>query len=217
MGWTSYMAKNYKSNGTIDRKAECDNYFTEYGQYEVVKSAMVGSVYYAAVRKLKNCVGFEKTEPWCENPIFENVTEDERKKVWCAVFLTKVDRYEFYYKDMSEDMHPYYYDCPIGILNLLTPTENESANAWRVACRKRIEEKKTAKKNPHALNNLPVGSRITFAAPFSSPSCGVNKGDKIILIKTKSCRFKNPVWSDGCYRWKRTLIPKDYEVMEVGA
>ena len=55
MGWTSYHATYYKRNGSIDRKAECDAYFLEglnRGHYEVLKSAVVGSVCYAAVRNL---------------------------------------------------------------------------------------------------------------------------------------------------------------------
>ena len=53
MGWTWYKASHYYPNGNIDRKAECNAYFTEElneGQYEILKSTMVGSVYYAAVK-----------------------------------------------------------------------------------------------------------------------------------------------------------------------
>lgn len=56
MGWTWQKASHYYPNGNIDRKAECDAYFTEglnEGQYEILKSTMVGGVYYAAVKKLK--------------------------------------------------------------------------------------------------------------------------------------------------------------------
>ena len=49
MGWTSYHA-NYYKNGTIDRKRECDNYFDK-GNCKILKSAMVGSTYYAAIKK----------------------------------------------------------------------------------------------------------------------------------------------------------------------
>lgn len=60
MGWTWQKASHYYPNGNIDRKAECDAYFTEglnEGQYEILKSTMVGGVYYAAVRKLKQYCG----------------------------------------------------------------------------------------------------------------------------------------------------------------
>ena len=55
MGWTSYHATHYK-NGKVNRKAECDAYFTEglnEGFYRLEKSTMIGSVYYAAVTGLK--------------------------------------------------------------------------------------------------------------------------------------------------------------------
>jgi len=38
------------------------------------------------------------------------------------------------YKEMSEDTHPYFYRCPARILELLTPTDNEDALAWRHRC-----------------------------------------------------------------------------------
>ena len=55
MGWTEYIATHITPKGQIDRKKECDAYFLEglnRGFYEVVKSRMVGSVYYAAVTPL---------------------------------------------------------------------------------------------------------------------------------------------------------------------
>ena len=55
MGWTSYHANYYKKNGEIDRKAECDAYWQEglkRGHFKVLRSSMVGSTYYAAVKPL---------------------------------------------------------------------------------------------------------------------------------------------------------------------
>lgn len=37
-------------------------------------------------------------------------------------------------KVMDETMQPYYYNCPKSIRNLLTPTENANAKAWRNQC-----------------------------------------------------------------------------------
>lgn len=98
--------------------------------HKVLKSSMVGSVYYAAVTT--------------EKPGQPTV-------VWAAVFLTcgrvKHDGCIWGYKDMDETMHPYYYDCPAGILALLTPTDNDSANEWRERCRRRIAERAERRKN----------------------------------------------------------------------
>ena len=49
MGWTEHQATYFKK-GKIDRKAECDSIFTYNNWCEVVKSSMVGSVYYGAIK-----------------------------------------------------------------------------------------------------------------------------------------------------------------------
>ena len=59
MGWTSYHATHYKRNGSIDRKAELDyELFCHEGEdgHKLVKSSMVGAVYYAAVHHPKGHV-----------------------------------------------------------------------------------------------------------------------------------------------------------------
>lgn len=125
MGWTSYHAKEYKRNGKIDICKELDEHYWKYGdenRYDVLKSSMIGSIYYAAVRN------------------------NETEEVFAAVFRTGVqmdDYYNFSYKDMDETVIPCYYDCPKGILDLLTPTDNENANFWRKACHNRREKKNT--------------------------------------------------------------------------
>ena len=42
-------------------------------------------------------------------------------------------------KFMSERIHPYYYDCPKEILDILSPTEDKLALAWRENCRKGVQ------------------------------------------------------------------------------
>lgn len=132
MGWTFYRAAYYKPNGQVDRKAECDELF----EGEIIKSAMVGTTYYAAVR-------------------------NKQGEVWAAVVLTKTNNRDydnFGCKDMDETMGPCYYDCPVSILKALTPTDNETANEWRETC----WQKHNAKRSPTALNNLPIGTKIRY-------------------------------------------------------
>ena len=118
MGWTSYIADCYK-NGKIDRKEECRREVGRNPEWAtIVKDAMVGATYYAAMR-------FTRTG-----------------EVFGLVLKTSVDKWEFYYKDMSEDMGPCECDCPAGILRLLSPTDNEFANEWRARCWANIEAKK---------------------------------------------------------------------------
>lgn len=201
MGWTSYHATYYKRNGSIDRKAECDAYFLEglnRGHFEVLKSAIVGSVYYAAVRNLKRCVGRDENGGY----IYEDVTNEP---VWGAVFLTQTDSkdyFNFSYKDMSEDMGPCECNCPLSILKLLSPTDSEWALEWREKCRKRAEQKKS----PNALANLPVGAKIQFPVG----------GTMATFIKhAPAYQFKRPFWynvDEGTYIPARK-IPADYTVL----
>lgn len=131
MGWTScYNATNWKTAGgrrVVDRKAECDRMLNwdskdkdgnVIATHRLLKSAMVGSTYYAAVRTSRT---------------------GESDKVWAAVFLTsgrsKWDGSIWGYKDMDESCGPCESKCPVSILDLLTPTDCQWANEWRQRCR----------------------------------------------------------------------------------
>lgn len=146
MGWTTcFYASEWKYQGgkrVVDRRKECDKLLTWTSKdkdgnviavNKVLKSAMVGSIYYAAVEKKRS-----------------NGVRD----VWAAVFKTcgkSSDGTVWGYKDMDESVGPFYYDCPAGILALLTPTDDDRAKEWREKCRQRLREKTEAKKNPPKL------------------------------------------------------------------
>lgn len=186
MGWTSYHATHYK-NGKVDKKAECDAYWIEglnAGHFEVIKSSMVGNVYYGAIKPL---------------------LKDEQE-VFAVVFLTSVDNkdyFNFSYKDMDETMLPYNFDCPIGILNLLSKTDNECALEWRKKCFEKHNEKSKEKKNPNSLKNLPVGSKISFVAEYETKVNNV--GDEIILTKVDGY-YGKPYWYGYGYKWNEKII-----------
>lgn len=206
MGWTFYNATHYK-NGKVDRKAECDAYWEEClnkGHFKVVKSAMHGSVYYGAIKKLVKYSG--KTEDG--RFIYEPIPEEEQK-VHAVVFLTSVKSKEFFnfgYKDMDETMLPYYYDCPKSVLDVLSPTDNDSANEWRKQCRERIASKNDGK----SLSKLPVGSIIRYTG---------NDGKIVELIKQPPAyQFKTAWWLvRGQFKYaKKKDIPENYEVIRFG-
>lgn len=203
MGWTGQHATHYK-RGTVDRKAECDAYFMEglnAGFYNVLKSALVGSVYYAAVQNVKR---YGEEQPDGSRPI-EDIPEAERE-TWAAVFLTSVDSrdyFNFMYKDMSEDMGPCERQCPMGILKLLSPTDHEYAIEWRKDCYAAIEKKK----NPNTLSNLPVGATIRFTNW---------KGEAVELTKHRAAyQFKRPFWYNSANNTYTPAkrIPENYEVI----
>ena len=173
MGWLEYRAEHYK-NGKVDRKAEMDskyNWEDESRKVEVLKSSMVGSTYYAAVKSFNKTNGYE-----C---------------VTAAICLTSTnmkDYYNFAYKGMDESMGPYRYDCPKGILDLLTPTESEYANEWRKACYENLAKKK----NPNTLNKLPVGTVIKVVIPFDTKF--FNQGQEVKLKKCKRWTSNRTEW-----------------------
>ena len=140
MGWTSYHATHYKhSKGSIsiDRKAEVEKSFGE--GYEILKSSMVGSVHYAAVRKVK-----QYTKQNDGTYMYVDIPK-EKQIVFATVTLTRTDMtdyYNFAYKDMDESMGPCESNCPLSILELLSPTEDCYAIDWRKRCEQNAERKK---------------------------------------------------------------------------
>ena len=156
MGWTWYRATHYYPNGGIDRRAECDAYFMEglnRGHYDVLKSTMVGKVYYAAVKKLKKYDGCDEKGEW----IYSDLPPEEQK-VFGAVFITSTlmkDYFNFGYKDMDESMGPGDCDCPKSIIALLSETDNLYALHWRQKCLERCNGKPS-------LGKLPIGTVIEF-------------------------------------------------------
>lgn len=144
MGWTYQAAKFYDNKGRIDRKAECDailTYENDNTKLEVLKSAMKGTTYYAAVRNTDKVNG--------------------TSYVFAAIFLTATDMrqwHNFGYKDMDETVHPYCHDCPKSILEMLTEPYNDYAKEWREACWQRINARKSKK----TLSSVKIGEVIEF-------------------------------------------------------
>lgn len=146
MGWTTcFTAKHFKlSNNTylVDRKKECDDLLTwevksakgDTISRRVIKSVMVGSVYYAAVKK-------------------------NETKVFAAVIKTcgkGRDGTIWGYKAMDETMGPCEDKCPASILALLTYTNDPMAIEWRTRCKENLVRSKN-RKNGILPINAPKG------------------------------------------------------------
>lgn len=135
MGWISYHVEGQWKNGRyiIDRKAECDRLISQkahqsqgvwYPKIEVLKSTVIGRVYYAAVK---------------------TTNKDGSYKIWAAVFLTSTNQRSynnFAYKDQDETCGPTDCCCPRSILELLTETDSQYATTWRENCWKYHDLKK---------------------------------------------------------------------------
>lgn len=199
MGWTWYRATRYFPNGGIDRRAECDAYFMEglnRGHYEVLKSAMVGTVYYAAVKKLKRYEGYNENG----DCIFLDLPPEEQI-VFGAIFITStrnMECYNFGYKPMDETMGPGECKCPKSIIVLLSETDNLYALHWRQKCLERCNGKP-------GIGKLPIGTVIEFQ----------RDGETVRLKKHKPAyQFKTPFWWDGMHYVKKKDIPNDFIIVQ---
>lgn len=126
-------------------------------------------------------------------------------EVYCAVFLLNYapnDYFNFGYKDMDETMHPYVYNCPKRILDLLTPTDNEHALKWREECRKRLAKAASKPK-------LKTGHYIIFDRPIS-----FNNGDILDAFYIQDARRR--IFTHGYGRYKiskHAFDSRNYEVL----
>lgn len=184
MGWTYYRATNYR-NGKIDRLAECRYEFGKQPNYAtIVKDALVGTTYYAAMK--------------CS----------ETGEIWALIVRTSINNGEFGYKDMSEDMEPYYYDCPISILKLLSPTNNEMANQWRYKCRMRCQQKRQQMKK---AKELYTANRISVTLPIGKFR-GYDNGGRVLLEKHTDGRWVD--WTKKIAFHKSHILDCTFTVLE---
>ena len=139
MGWTSYLV-----HGKVNRKVECDNLYANEKHMKLLKSALVGSTYFAAIRFIKEFD--ELLGDYVDVP-----EQDQKVKAFIILTSIKTDHSGtwFSYKDMSEECGSYDYQCPDSILNLLTPTSSQYANDWRNGCRRYQQKKKDLRKAPY--------------------------------------------------------------------
>ena len=114
MGWYGNIVTNFNKRGNIDRKAEMRK---EFKDGSIIKDALIGVVYYAAVRLDDKIV------------IFVGKTSVNEKTG------------EFFYKPMDSSMYPYYFDCPESILKLST-ADDDTTKEWIATCRENAARKK---------------------------------------------------------------------------
>ena len=57
--------------------------------------------------------------------------KDSKGNVFISLSLLSQEDGYAYYKPMTEDMHPFYYDCPKSLLKGLTEPRNEDSANWR--------------------------------------------------------------------------------------
>lgn len=183
MGWTGISV--WSNPTQKQRKEILDSEFTwfDYNSNkggEVIKSSMVNNVYYGAIQSYKK-------------------DENENKtilNIFGIVCLTQFRDHEFMFKDMSEDMGPYEYNCPFSILQKLSPIPNNGtgdiwAKEWRNKCLETIYLKQLLQK-------------------YTKIKIKFNK-EEVELIKVQDSRFfkGKPYWTDGMLRYPDKYITVD--------
>lgn len=159
MGWTYYT-----TYGKTDRLEECRKTFGKEPTWAtIIKDALVDDVYYAAMKLTKT------------------------GEVWALIALTDIADGEFGYKDMDETMHPYYYDCPNSILNLLSSTNNELANTWRKLCRANKNKRKPIKPKQDPLDELRKYLNYVFSSDSTARKDYLSFQTKYINYLRKFC------------------------------
>lgn len=117
------------------------------GRVRVLRSALVAfRTYYAAVE------------------IVGSTGERAVTALICLVRYNPRDRegYVFGYKDMTESMGPCEAECPLSILDLLTPTDAPYAIAWRDRCRAHAA-RRTTRPKLRAGQIIALDTPITFS------------------------------------------------------
>lgn len=98
--------------------------------YTVIKSSVVGNHHWMIIEGK------------------EGSSLGEGKRLICLNLLQSGRGDGWGYKDISEDMGPYHYDCPSSFLSIAGPPINETARDWREGVRKHHEQKKALKATP---------------------------------------------------------------------
>jgi hypothetical protein len=114
MGWTSFHLPKGTVKEWFKREWETGS------NYKVLDSALVNrTTMFGAIQKIST------------------------GEVFAAVFMitwSNKTHYNFSYKDMTEHVGPYQYNCPERIMKLLTPLdENDSQNEYAIKWRKNVE------------------------------------------------------------------------------
>lgn len=133
MGWTSFQInKTTKTIDVLRQELQQDDQGRTRARFEILDGVMRGATFYGVMR-VTNWTSPDA--PPARVMTYGVVVLTERKNTY-----PDSQYVDFYYKDMDESMQPYYYDCPVRMLDLLdqlAPVTEPASGAykWRAACR----------------------------------------------------------------------------------
>ena len=84
-----------------------------------------------------------------ERSFSKDDAETEPRQRWIQCDLLRCHSGEWGYKDMEESMHPYFYSCPLGYLNLVPIEQFGGHEVWREGVRQyhaRLAEKRQVRR-----------------------------------------------------------------------
>lgn len=183
MGWDGiFIHTPHKTNS---EKIAC---FNSYYKFDFAKAVIKNGVLYGAVKDINK--------------------ETDEPIVWGLVaiinFYTNKFETEMRCKLMDETMHPYYYNCPKSILDLLTITDNEHSNEWRKRCYEELAKQKE-KAKVKKTDYLFIKSGVKFS----------NGDIQYVFVKNKygKNRYHSISYSDHYTHYR--FNPNDYEVQYI--
>jgi len=124
--------------------------------------------------------------------IYTHIREDKSWSSVGMVILMSFSPTEWAYKEMAEEMMPYYYDAPISMikkLDALNPQVEGNARLWRDKCLEKMPKVK-----------VPDGLTIKFTRPlnfgtFKDDTFTLKKdGRKTFFIASNGAKCRIPKW-----------------------
>ena len=132
------------------------------------------------LEKIINSLDVKILESKIKNAIMYAAVQNKNGFVDCIIIKFKNNPY-FEYKIMDESEYPYYFDCPVEILNLLSVTDNKLANDWRKACLNNF--------NDNPKNN--IGKIICFEKPLMIN--GIEAYEFLIVKEVNSIIYRSNI------------------------
>lgn len=176
MGWL-YMRSCAPFGGPKEYLDDQFTYQTDAKASKVLMSRMVGGrVYYAACEQIDKSSGTRE--------VFAIVCLVNRN-------IRAADGYTFGYKDMTEHYGPCEDECPVAILDLLTPTDHNLALEWRARCRA-VNARRGGRRQLKDGDLLILGNALKFSDG--------HEGRRFRVVKVgRTLRFRSPE-TGGYYR-----------------